>query len=90
MSTTVLSQCGTHIILRITNPYDLDHIKEGSEQITKESLKMISTLPIGEALVVGSAVNFPIFVKIRKKKSNPKTKFLDLEDSAKNFEEFLA
>lgn len=87
LSTTVLSQCGTHIILRITNPYDLEHIREGSEQITKESLKMISTLPIGEALVVGNAVNFPIFVKIRPKKSNPKTKFLDLEESAKNFEQ---
>ncbi|MHA1377303.1 MAG: ATP-binding protein [Candidatus Helarchaeota archaeon] len=87
LSTTVLSQCGTHIILRITNPYDLEHIKESSEQITRESLRMISTLPIGEALIVGNAVNFPIFIKIRQKKSNPKTKFLDLEESAKNFEE---
>ncbi|MHA1382424.1 MAG: ATP-binding protein [Candidatus Helarchaeota archaeon] len=86
LSTTVLSQCGTHIILRITNPYDLEHIKETSEQITREALKMISTLPIGEALIVGNAVNFPIFVKIRQKKSNPKTKFLDLEESAKNYE----
>ncbi len=87
LSTTVLSQCGTNIILRITNPYDLDHIRESSEQITKESLKMISTLPIGEALIVGNVVNFPIFVKIRPKKSNPKTKFLDLEESAKDFEQ---
>ncbi|MFX0134186.1 MAG: ATP-binding protein, partial [Candidatus Hodarchaeota archaeon] len=87
LSTTVLSQCGTNIILRITNPYDLDHIRESSEQITKESLKMISTLPIGEALVVGNVVNFPIFVKVRQKKSNPKTKFLDLEESAKDFEQ---
>ncbi len=86
LSTTVLSQCGTHIILRITNPYDLEHIKEGSEQITRESLKMISTLPIGEALIVGNAVNFPLFMKIRQKISNPKTKFLDLEESARDFE----
>lgn len=86
LSTTVLSQCNTHIILRVTNPYDLDHIRASSEQITRESLKMISTLPVGEALIVGAAVNYPIFVKIRRRRSGKPAHSLTLEEAAKRFE----
>ncbi|MHA1264999.1 MAG: ATP-binding protein [Candidatus Helarchaeota archaeon] len=85
LSTTVLSQCGTHLIGRITNPYDLDHIKKSSEQITKETLDLISSLPTGEILVAGIATTFPIFVKVRQRRSNSPN-FLDLEESAKNFD----
>ncbi|MHA1714485.1 MAG: ATP-binding protein, partial [Promethearchaeota archaeon] len=65
LSTTVLSQCNTHFILRVSNPYDLDHIRATSEKITSDALKMISSLPVGHALVVGSAVNVPVFFKVR-------------------------
>ncbi|MHC1592344.1 MAG: ATP-binding protein [Candidatus Helarchaeales archaeon] len=86
LSTTVLSQCGTHVILRITNPNDLDHIRQSSEQITRESLEMISTLPVGEALITGVAVNHPIFLKVRKRTSSDQTKFLKLDQLAKKFD----
>ena len=33
LSTTVLSQCNTHVIFRVTNPYDLDHIKASSRPL---------------------------------------------------------
>ncbi len=67
LSTTALSQCNSQIIMRITNPYDLDHIKATSEAITRESVKMISTLPTGVALVLGNAMNFPAFIQVREK-----------------------
>ncbi|MHA1143978.1 MAG: ATP-binding protein [Candidatus Helarchaeota archaeon] len=86
LSTTVLSQCGTHVILRITNPNDLDHIRQSSEQITRESLEMISSLPVGEALITGVAVNHPIFMKVRKRKSSDQRKFLKLDEVAKEFD----
>ena len=86
LSTTVLSQCGTHLIMRTTNPNDLDHIRQSSEQITRESLNMISTLPVGEALITGNAVNYPLFLKIRLRKYGDQTKFLKLEEVAKNFD----
>jgi DNA helicase HerA-like ATPase len=85
LSTTVLSQAGTNIILRMTNPYDLDHIRKSSEAITSEVADTISSLPVGEALIVGEAVNFPIFVKIRKPEHPPKA-FLSLEEIAKKYE----
>jgi hypothetical protein len=67
LSTTVLSQCNTHAIFRVTNPYDLDHIKASSEAITSDTLKVISTLPVGECIIVGGATNYPLFVKVRRR-----------------------
>ncbi len=69
LSTTVLSQCGTNIFLRLTNPYDLDHIRATSEQITKATLASISSLSVGEALVVGQATRFPVFIKVRTRRT---------------------
>jgi DNA helicase HerA-like ATPase len=65
LSTTALSQCNTHVILRVVNPYDLDHIGKSSEGITSDVLRSLPGLRVGEALVVGEAVNFPILIKVR-------------------------
>jgi hypothetical protein len=65
LSTTVLSQCNSQIIMRITNPYDLQHIKETSERLNSHSVKLITTLPTGNALILGTALNYPIFLKVR-------------------------
>ena len=69
LSTTILSQANTHIILRITNPYDLKHIGESSEGLDQNSINMITSLRVGEALIVGEASSYPVFFKVRKRKS---------------------
>ncbi len=86
LSTTALANCNTHIILRVTNPYDLKHIGESSEGIDSQSERMITTLRVGEALVVGEAVNFPVFVKIRKNESPESKHEVSLEQAAREFE----
>ena len=86
LSTTALSQCNTQIILRVTNPYDLDHIKKSAESITQQTLEIISSLKVGEALVIGEATNHPVFVKIRKRKSK-ESHGEKLEDYAVKFEQ---
>ncbi|KUO40599.1 MAG: hypothetical protein AVW06_02330 [Hadesarchaea archaeon DG-33-1] len=86
LSTTVLSQANTNIILRVTNPYDLEHIKQSSECITGEVVDMISSLPVGEALIVGEAVNHPIFVKVRRRRSRESVHGISLEEAAREFE----
>lgn len=80
LSTTTLSQCNTQIIMRITNPYDLKHIGESSEGITSDILKMLPGLKVGEAFVVGEAINYPTLVRIRKRKSKKWVKSKSLED----------
>ncbi len=87
LSTTALSQCNTHIIMRVTNPYDIDHIGETSEGIDKGMLSAITTLRTGEAMIVGEAANFPVFVKVRQRKSRKSTKGESIETIARKFEE---
>ncbi len=82
LSTTVLSQCNTHVILRITNPYDLDHIGKSSEGINKSVLNQISSLQVGNGLIVGEAVNSPLFVKIRSRSSRESKHGMSLEKAA--------
>jgi DNA helicase HerA-like ATPase len=82
LSTTALSQCNTHFILRVTNPYDLDHIGKSSEGIDQAVLNQISSLPVGSGLIVGEAVNSPLFVRIRGRKSRQSSKGLPMEKAA--------
>ncbi len=86
LSTTVLSQCNTNIILRVTNPYDLDHIGHSSEGINKSVLKQISSLPVGTGILVGEAVNSPLFVQIRPRRSSPSNKGLPLDKAAVEYQ----
>ena len=87
LATTALSQCNTNIILRMTNPFDIEHVGESCEGIDKAMLDSITTLRVGEALVVGEAVGSPIFVKIRRRKAEFSAKGKDLELIARRFEE---
>lgn len=64
----VLSQCSTHIILKVTNPNDLRSIINSVENLTTETEDEIRNLPIGSALVSG-IVDLPLLVKIRPRKS---------------------
>lgn len=86
LSTTALSQCNTHIILRVTNPYDIKHIGESSEGIDNYMLNSVTSLKTGEALIVGEAVVQPIFVKVRKRKYEYISNETDLESLAKLYE----
>ena len=85
LSTTALSQCNTHIILRVTNPYDLAHIGKSSEGLTQDVVSTISSLRVGEALIVGEAVNYPLFLKVRKRKSIPNEKGIPLEQACEEY-----
>ncbi|HSB47197.1 MAG TPA: ATP-binding protein [Candidatus Bilamarchaeum sp.] len=86
LSTTALSQCNTHIILRVTNPNDLDHIQMSSEGIDARVAKSITGLKVGEAIIVGEAVNYPVFVKIRDRRSEKREKGAPLHKQAADFE----
>ncbi|MGB9635444.1 MAG: ATP-binding protein, partial [Candidatus Micrarchaeia archaeon] len=86
LSTTALSQCNTHIILRVTNPYDIKHIGESSEGIDNYMLNSITSLKVGEALIVGEAVVQPLFVRVRKREYEYNKLDDDLETIAKKFQ----
>jgi len=81
LSTTALSQCNTHIIMRVTNPYDIDHIGKSAEGVTSDVLKTIPGLRVGEALIVGEAVNYPLLIKVRGRKSKKSEKGISFEEA---------
>jgi DNA helicase HerA-like ATPase len=87
LSTTALSQCNSHIILRVTNPNDLDHIKMSSEGIDSRVARSITSLKVGEAIIVGEAVNHPTFVAIRDRKSVKREKGAPLTQQAIEYEQ---
>ncbi|MFX1499106.1 MAG: ATP-binding protein [Promethearchaeota archaeon] len=85
LSTTALSQSNSKMILNITNPYDLKHLMDSSEVITKEYANMISSLGVGEMLLMGNAVNYPIFIDVRKRKFKSTTEENTLSQACLNW-----
>ncbi|MDI6826143.1 MAG: ATP-binding protein [Candidatus Aenigmarchaeota archaeon] len=86
LSTTALSQCNSQILLRILNPYDLKHIGESNEAITSDLIKTLPGLQVGEAVITGNAVNHPLFVQIRPRKSKESSRLgINFEDAIRSF-----
>ncbi len=65
LSATALSQCNSNIIFRITNPYDIKHIAESCEGIDSSSQDAMTSMQVGECIILGEAVNHPVFAKCR-------------------------
>ncbi len=85
LSTTALSQCGTKIILRVTNPYDIDNIKKSSEGLDSSVLGRLPSLSVGEAIVVGEATGYPLVFNVRKKEVMDSKRSFDLEKLAEEY-----
>lgn len=59
VSTTVLSQCGTFIALRLTNDLDQNKIKKLLPDVLGNQANILPSLKDGEALVSGDAIKLP-------------------------------
>jgi uncharacterized protein len=60
IDSTILSQCGTTVALRLTNEADRGHIRSCAADNLEGLFAMLPILRTGEALVVGEAVNLPV------------------------------
>ena len=65
----VLSQCGTQIILKVTNPNDVKAIAQSIEGLTNGMTDDIQTMPIGMAMIVGAGIESPLLVEVRPRES---------------------
>lgn len=61
---TILSQCGTHITLRLSNPADRARIKGTLPDSLGSLMDMLPTLRTGEAIVTGEAAHLPMRTRI--------------------------
>ena len=65
---SILSQCTTQLVLKITNPHDLKAVSNSVEGLTSETEQEIRNLPIGTALVTG-IVDLPLITTIRPRRT---------------------
>jgi len=63
----VLSQCGTQIIMQITNPQDQQSIRQSIESAGEGVLAELPGLTPGQAVIAGDAMNTPALLKIRER-----------------------
>lgn len=62
---TTLSQCNSYVIMRMVNPADQNFVRRVVESLGEEEAKMLPDLDVGEALLSGQMINFPVLVRIK-------------------------
>lgn len=81
LSSTVLAQCGTWVVFRLTNETDLRSVRAASEWFDQRLIEQIPGLPRQEALVFGSGI--PVATRIIAPDANPLPESRDPEFSSR-------
>lgn len=66
---TTLSQCNSYIIMRLVNPADQTYVRRVIETLGEDEARLLPDLDVGEALLSGQLINFPVLVKIKEPQS---------------------
>ena len=74
LSSTVLAQCGTWAVLRLTAESDLKSVSSAGEWIDRQELSRIAGLPRQQAVVFGASVPLPVRVEAPTASPIPKSK----------------
>jgi hypothetical protein len=61
---TILSQCGSLFLFHIPNPDDIEHVFGISPIYRKDLVDIIRELAIGECLILGDVVKYPLLCQI--------------------------
>lgn len=77
INSTILSQCGSFVALRLSNSADKGHISGVISENLEGLTSMLPTLKTGEAIILGEAVKIPMRTMIT---APPKNKRPDSED----------
>ena len=77
LSETILAQVGTFIALRLTNSSDQSIVKSMAPDNMNSLISLLPSLRIGEAVIVGEAINIP--TRVRLPLQSPRTDSSDPE-----------
>ena len=83
ISETILAQVGTFIALRLTNSGDKGSVQSSAPNNMNSLIELLPSLRIGEAIVVGEAINIPSRVRIEIVEPRPSSNDPNLVDSWK-------
>lgn len=59
-----LSQCGSQLVMRLTNPDDQQAVRRASELMSEDLLRNLPSLNTGEAIVVGPLARVPAMIRV--------------------------
>jgi DNA helicase HerA-like ATPase len=62
---TTLSQCNSYVIMRMANPADQNYVRRVVETLGEGEADLLPDLDVGEALLSGQLINFPVLVRIK-------------------------
>ncbi len=77
VSETVLSQCGSFVCLRVTNPDDQNYIRTLVPEAERDLVDTLAGLARGEALVLGEGVPLPTRLRFHKPEPTPSSDDVD-------------
>jgi DNA helicase HerA-like ATPase len=66
---TTLSQCNSYIIMRMVNPADQNYVRRVVETLGEDEANILPDLDVGEAILSGQLINFPVLVKVKEPES---------------------
>ncbi len=73
LSSTILSQCGSFLCLRISNPDDQAYVRNLLPDSVRGISSMFSTLRRGEAILVGDSVMMPTRIRLTRPEPKPQS-----------------
>lgn len=74
---TTLSQCNSYVILRMVNPADQSFVRKVVETLGEDEARMLPDLDVGEAILSGQMVRFPILVRMKPPQSKGQREEVD-------------
>jgi len=83
LSETVLSQCGTYICLRISNPDDQAYIKKLVPEGESDLVDILTALGRGEAMVLGEGTPLPVRFQFFRPEPPPNSNDVDFHTNWK-------
>ena len=84
---TTLSQCNSFVIMRMVNPADQGFVRRVIETLGEDEAKLLPDLDVGEALLSGQFINFPVLVRMKEPASKGER---EEEDAFQQLEEVHA
>ncbi len=81
ISETILAQVGTFIALRLTNSNDKNTVQSAAPNNMNSLMELLPSLRIGEAIIIGEAINIPTRVTIDLVEPRPSSNDPDLISS---------
>jgi uncharacterized protein len=66
---TTLAMCNSYVIMRMLNPADQNFVRRVVETLGEDEARMLPDLDVGEAILSGQIVNFPVLARIKEPES---------------------